>query len=474
MLLILFITSTFGQPDSQDEDSENPNDFPSLKPLQETLPRYPRQPRNLPPRFRGREQRGGGRFQRPQPFEPKPPSFIPPRIQRQFEQHTETRQKEKEKEKEEQHFQTVSQQKFPPIYHEKSKIEVKSQHQITPQFQTKDLQRKIIPPLQLPSFPIPQSDPTTKFLHSASQQQVVRPKTIQTQTPIHQPSQIQQKETTEIKKKIFHKPILHTEHTFPLNPVPPEIIPIKELLKKLNSYNMCPTYKKSQRHDYMVYSEYWPGEKCSDDQCTFPKETEQLEEEFMIHGFWPHLHINRNLFCCLNWHGPENFENSLLMDKVLLKDIQKYWMSTSLCRFATYQWDKHGSCTFNVYRGPQGPKSYMKVTLFLHSTSQYWKLLKESPLHVETNKMYKLEDLKDVLKKKFGVEPSFVCRDQISVYEIKICYDIYKNPFNPKPINCGDRVYTYDKPRCDPYVLFKPFPPELKRKETMPRNECFY
>ncbi|ELP90957.1 hypothetical protein EIN_294070, partial [Entamoeba invadens IP1] len=150
------------------------------------------------------------------------------------------------------------------------------------------------------------------------------------------------------------------------------------------------------------------------------------------------------------------------------------WPSITACRFVAYQMDKHGSCSMFTYKGKNGPFDYFRTALYLYEKVNYWKLLQESALKVETNKLYKIVDIKKVLQNIVGIEPSVVCKNRKSIYEIRFCYDTNSNKYDPQMIKCPDKIYYYDGSKCDEEALFVTYPEFLRHPETIPRNNCPY
>ncbi|ELP90964.1 ribonuclease 3 precursor, putative [Entamoeba invadens IP1] len=254
---------------------------------------------------------------------------------------------------------------------------------------------------------------------------------------------------------------------------PPDVVIHPSTIIYLENYPMCKFYQPITRKlNLMVYVEYWPGAKCDGQTCSLPKGTHKTKERFWLHGFWPQYSNNRILMCCVYPRSDIEVEEQVVDDKELLQNIRNKWMSLTLCRHLIHQWDKHGSCSSDIYVGNRGPLEYMQTALFLYDKYDLWKLLQESELKVETEKLYALSDLKKILKRSLKIEPVFECSEMTSIAEIRTCYDIYIDKFNPKMIKCPPYMFRKEERKCAKEVMFKKFPEYLLNPKTAPRNNC--
>ncbi|ELP94540.1 intracellular ribonuclease LX precursor, putative [Entamoeba invadens IP1] len=444
-ILLVFLELSFGQPDKKKTEDNYEDEFPSLQPLDRSLPQ-PHPFDERPPSFRSRG-RGQTRRQRP---------FIPQNYpQQQFDLPP--------------HQQPLDQQQVPQT----------QQHQIKDlKHQTSKLSKELLKPTE-------QTRQTPQ-----REEQVVRPKITAQLQKVYLPTPPKPAKQTEMdvklkvktnKKQQLIKEAKKKEFPFlPPNcqffnqiPVTPDIFPMKKILETLSSYTMCKYYSNFYDPDFFVHSQYWLGELCIDGNCDFPENTE-VKEGFTLHGYWPHFYKNRNMYCCTNFFGPDNVENMLLQDTELMMDVNKKWMSVKECRFAVYQWDKHGSCAMRMFKGPKGPTDYMRTAIKLFDRVNIWDLLQRSELKIETGKLYHKKDIKKVLKNYFGVDVSICCRNDNSLYEVNVCYDAKGNSKYPKLINCPDKIFRYDDVRCRDMIKLLPLPEYLRNPEKIPRNKCPY
>ncbi|ELP90960.1 ribonuclease DdI precursor, putative [Entamoeba invadens IP1] len=240
-------------------------------------------------------------------------------------------------------------------------------------------------------------------------------------------------------------------------------------------FQMCGKYEeKILPVDYSLFVQSWPGELCDRMNCHVSTNTRFVPEGFLIHGFWPQSNegfIN----CCSNENSIENVENLILTNKELKKEIGKYWFSKNKCRFALYEFDKHGSCTLDVFKGERGPLDYYWMVINLRKNIDIWTLLKESELKVKPMNRYKFVEIKNVLKQQIGVEPVIKSTNFGSIAEVVICYDLNEeNKHNPKPINCPYYMYENEWNNSPEYIYFKPFPEAFKNIEKTTKTDCDY
>ncbi|ELP90969.1 hypothetical protein EIN_294490, partial [Entamoeba invadens IP1] len=407
IFFLLLLIKSFGQPDKKKEEDKQQEEFPSLQPLAQNLPQQvPVQ--ELPPRFRGR-----GRYQRP-PFRPQyfqqpphqfrphfypqqtryqQPRYLPP-FQQQPRRPLEIPQPQQQPPGPP-HVPQMPQQTRYPMYQRKEK-ELPKESPIPPQTPQKEEPvvrpkttlppQKVIPPQQTPPVHI-QTQEVPKQKEEAVPQEIT----------FYQ----KRKKEREREAEKLEFPFLPPKAKYPNRiPVTPDIYPMKKMLETLSSYSMCKFYMDQFVPDFIVHSRYWLGELCVDGHCNFPVKT-TVKEGFILHGYWPHYYKNRNLFCCTNFFGPDNAENMLLRDQDLIKEVNLKWMSIGMCRFAIYQWDKHGSCTMKLFKGPNGPIDYMRTALNLYDEVDIWELLQKSELKVEAGKYYERKELKRIFKNYF-------------------------------------------------------------------------
>ncbi|ELP89361.1 ribonuclease 2 precursor, putative [Entamoeba invadens IP1] len=254
------------------------------------------------------------------------------------------------------------------------------------------------------------------------------------------------------------------------SPLPSYIV--RPFTVAISHYRMCfPKRKKIERFHYMLFSQYWLGEVCSGLICTLSHRTDKIEEGFFLHGYWPQIRKRVDYYCCENDYIVTEVERMMLDDKELERDIAKYWMSLDACRLVGYQWDKHGSCTSNIYKTPL---DYLRTAINLRKKVDIWKVLQESYLKVKTNTLYFLEELKSIMERVYGTSVYFVCKNGNSVYDLRICYYPFPDAQNPQPMRCPQRIKMYETRKCNEKVMFKEFPYYLTKKELVTRNNCLY
>ncbi|ELP90977.1 hypothetical protein EIN_294770 [Entamoeba invadens IP1] len=238
---------------------------------------------------------------------------------------------------------------------------------------------------------------------------------------------------------------------------------------------MCKSYIKFEgKIQSIALVQFWPGNRCKGGHCAIPKTTPFVKEGFMLNGFWPQIRVNAKLRCCLFKLDLKRVENIIFRNRPLVEMIHKNWMSFQQCGYAMYQFDTHGTCAMQIYHGPRGVIEYMKTAIHLFNKYDAWEILKQSELKVQTNKLYKIQDLKVILQKVYGEEPVFFCQYRNLVRDFRICYDPRTNKENPHPIRCPEKFFQKEKEKCDEEILFELFPMELTKPETAPRNNCPY
>ncbi|ELP90954.1 ribonuclease 3 precursor, putative [Entamoeba invadens IP1] len=246
-------------------------------------------------------------------------------------------------------------------------------------------------------------------------------------------------------------------------------------IKKLRPFSQCKKYIKfEKKFEFLMLVQYWPGGRCYDYKCSLPQTLPQLKESFWLHGLWPQFILNRNMFCCWSPFNVFQVESQLIKNEPLFQEIKEFWPSVDSCKLSLYQYDKHGACSLTTYEGKDGPFDYFRMAIELWKKNDVWKILKDSRLKVETNKLYKLDNLKEIISNAYGGKVAFMCRDLTSIYEIRVCYDHKINKYDPTPIDCPVKVFKEEKRSCADMVLFKEFPFYLLNIETAPKNNCVY
>ncbi|ELP90972.1 hypothetical protein EIN_294620 [Entamoeba invadens IP1] len=99
---------------------------------------------------------------------------------------------------------------------------------------------------------------------------------------------------------------------------------------------ICESYKEAINYDFLLFTQYWPGQICHEKRCSFPQTTEFIEEGFFIHGLWPQFNSKTSLKCCVNKFTYSKVEKWLLGYKSLQVDVANLWMSLDKCYFAIY------------------------------------------------------------------------------------------------------------------------------------------
>ncbi|ELP92521.1 ribonuclease 3 precursor, putative [Entamoeba invadens IP1] len=234
----------------------------------------------------------------------------------------------------------------------------------------------------------------------------------------------------------------------------------------------CQKYYTKRQFDLVMFVQTWPGQLCFDNVCKLPESTLSLQEGFLIHGMWPRYFKNERLKCCKTSFTELQVENQMLKNPNLMSGIHKFWMSLLNCRFAMAQYEKHGTCALKTYTGPNGPLDYMETAISLREKIDLWGILRTSELHVEMEKFYKLENIRKVVRRAYGVNPVFKCNKESSIYQVKICYDTKNDRFNPTPIECPN--YIKRSENCGTRVVFKKIPNNLIDPQRALRNKCNY
>ncbi|ELP86542.1 intracellular ribonuclease LX precursor, putative [Entamoeba invadens IP1] len=259
-------------------------------------------------------------------------------------------------------------------------------------------------------------------------------------------------------------------------PYPPYTYLLPTTITYLENHRKCLRYYplKKGKYDFLVLVQYWPGERCAHQLCTIPKTTKRVKEKFFLHGLWPSIFANRNIFCCRNKFSYNSVEKRLLNNQKLLKSVQKHWFSSDKCKSSMYQYDKHGTCSLTTFSGGDGPVDYFNTAIKMYRRINIWKVLRRSKLKVRTNKLYDIEKLRDVVRKAYGAKPTFFCKEGTSLYEIRVCYDPSKKRLNPEPINCPNKFIKFEEQSCHKRVMLKEFPGYLLDPSIIPRNNCEY
>ncbi|RWS20951.1 ribonuclease Oy-like protein, partial [Leptotrombidium deliense] len=199
--------------------------------------------------------------------------------------------------------------------------------------------------------------------------------------------------------------------------------------------------KQSQKrkYDHLTLAIQWtPGLCYASKKCT------KYKDEFTIHGMWP-SNVKKDdkiEFCC-----DEKLKYGLL--KPLLNDLSTYWPGLHMPdkAFWTHEWKKHGTCA-SYTSHLNGQQKYFSTSLKLFKNLRLHKIFADAkivPGKLGNGSEYKLDYVREVIKKKIGKNVRFACRikDSISkipfLKEIYICYDAK----SLQPIDCPD----YDKCR---------------------------
>ncbi|ELP92526.1 ribonuclease 3 precursor, putative [Entamoeba invadens IP1] len=293
------------------------------------------------------------------------------------------------------------------------------------------------------------------------------------------------KEQEESTHEIFQKVPFSNEKDFtekhleiqnPLKPVESKLtIKLDEkTLRHLREYDLCSFYNKyAKKFQILIFVLFWPGEKCQmENSCSFPLKTTKFKERFFLHGLWPNFWANQNMLCCSTYYTPLMVEQRIREDAKLFECVVNDWMSVEKCRFAAFQMDKHGSCASNIYDGENGYIDYMKLTLKLYESVDLWQVLKESILKVEVEKVYEIEDIRNVVANVYGAKVAFFCRERGFLQEVRICYDPFENKYDPKPVECPPKLYKDEMRKCGNKIQIRKYPPYLLDPNKVPRNDC--
>ncbi|ELP90971.1 hypothetical protein EIN_294610 [Entamoeba invadens IP1] len=467
LFILLFVFDlTFGQPEKPTKKQE----FPALKPLEEALPPS--------------EEEDGFTVVTSKKSKSKKKAAT---------QQTSTQAKQKQPERRGSQQQPVVRPKetSPP---QTTQVQKESRKEVqpaavrpktvVPQPQTSEQKvvRPKIPPIQqpgeLPRFEKRERWDTTAYRERRRLEGISR----QELFPESAPFIYKGKGDEALKKAKEEKQ--RTKQTLPVTPIT-QVTPIPfpsqggllpSTIVILQNYDLCRKYKYMKKPVYLfVFVQYWPGDKCDREMCSLPKSTEMVKEGFWLHGFWPQYYTNNRVFlCCIYPRSDLEIEKQMMDNKPLLQQIRNKWMSVDRCRFAIYQWDKHGTCSQRVYPGYNGPMDYMYMALNLYDRHDIWKILQESDLKVETEKFYNIKDLRKVIQGVYKTDIVFHCIEKEYIHDFRVCFNVEQDPFNPGPAECPDKYFTREKNKCEQMVKLKKFPFHLLDPKTAPRNNCEY
>ncbi|ELP90535.1 ribonuclease 1 precursor, putative [Entamoeba invadens IP1] len=223
-----------------------------------------------------------------------------------------------------------------------------------------------------------------------------------------------------------------------------------------SNFKCCSSYTKQDDFAYVMHVQTWPGSFCSDNCCILPTNNEFFEEGFSIHGYWPQYGASTYPSCCSQDFTDTQVEKMLLADTELTKDVSNYWPSMKKCRFAMYEWSKHGSCAANVYTGENGPLDYIRATINIRKQVNIWEKLKENGVVADGSTKYDREWLRDIIEKVYGARGFFSCSGA-SVSELRMCTKVTSaNKANPEFFDCPSDLVSQGG--CSASVYFKKFP----------------
>ncbi|ELP86104.1 ribonuclease DdI precursor, putative [Entamoeba invadens IP1] len=223
-----------------------------------------------------------------------------------------------------------------------------------------------------------------------------------------------------------------------------------------SNFKMCSSYTSQKQYSYAMFVQTWPGSFCSDKCCIIPTESSGLEEGFTIHGFWPQYSGNSYPSCCANDFTDKQVESMLLADPVLTNDVATYWGSMKKCRFAMYEWSKHGTCASWAYTGSTGPIDYLRAGVDMRKNLNIWTKFKEEGVVADGKTKFDKEWLLDIAEKHYGARGFFTCSSN-SVSEFRMCTKLdSSNKMKPEYFDCPADLVSSSQ--CGASISFKTFP----------------
>ncbi|ELP90968.1 hypothetical protein EIN_294280 [Entamoeba invadens IP1] len=434
VLLFVLITLSFGQPGTPDKPKhakeKDEQHFPEMKSLEQTLPTV-QQPQTQQPGIHR--------------LNPETAPFVP-RQQNLPSQH--------------EIVQQHPQQRYTYYYHPKQPTQQQYYYYPRP------FQQPLYPTQHFPHFVHPQ-----QLAQQQYEQLGARPRVVQ-YTPQQQAVEHPQVPQVHPPQHVVEHPKIQQIRSGQRETTP---IPFRPNIVIFEKFEMCENYQKQYSivNNFAIVR-FWPGEVCRTKVCAIPKKTPRVREEFLLHGFWPQIQANKELTCCEFKFPIERTEHLIFKDPKTTNLILRNWVSVEKCGLSISQFDQHGTCAMSNYNNKKGIFEYTRTAILLYKKYDVWKILKESELKVEPNKLYNIEDIKRVVENACGAEPIFTCINSYSVHEMKLCYDMRTNRINPHPVKCLDKNYREEKNSCGNQIMFAPFPEYLLNPETAPRNNCEY
>ncbi|KAJ8748193.1 hypothetical protein K2173_000601 [Erythroxylum novogranatense] len=208
--------------------------------------------------------------------------------------------------------------------------------------------------------------------------------------------------------------------------------------------------------DYFKLALEWPGSYCHRTHHCCRQNAccrgSNAPTEFTIHGLWPDYNDGSWPACC----GRSEFDEKEI--STLLDDLEKYWPSlscdsSSTCHggrgsFWAHEWEKHGTCSFPVFRDEY---DYFSTTLNVYFKHNVTKVLNEAGYVPSNTEKYPLGGIISSIENAFHATPSVSC-SKGAVEELYLCF--YKN-FKPRDCVIGsiiqDDIYS-SKNSCPQYV----------------------
>ena len=206
--------------------------------------------------------------------------------------------------------------------------------------------------------------------------------------------------------------------------------------------------------NFIMLTQTWPGNFCSDGCCITPTKKCGLNEGFTLHGFWPQYEGTSYPSCCKRSYSDDEIEDMITSDEALWTDIATYWPSMKKCNFVTYEWAKHGTCAENVYASP---KEYMRAALDLRKNHDMWAVFKANGVVADGKTKYDVSWLRELTKSEYGGRGYFTCSSQNRVSELRVCFEVNSaNKMNPTAFDCPDALVSTGG--CASSVYFDKFP----------------
>ncbi|ELP92927.1 extracellular ribonuclease LE precursor, putative [Entamoeba invadens IP1] len=220
-------------------------------------------------------------------------------------------------------------------------------------------------------------------------------------------------------------------------------------------FELCTSNNCKVTWDFVLLVTTWPGYFCSTKCCDSPTRLNGvMTDGFTMHGWWPSFSSGSMPACCTYATNRTNVKSTVEADNDFLDEVAYSWPSLSNCEFFLYEYDKHGVCLTNIYKGVEGPKQYGRAAMKLLKTADAWTVFKAAGAVADGKTAINKQTLLNALGKQIGVTNAayFRCSGDY-VSELRYCTSVQSFDIdNPYFQECTSKVLSKDN--CGSSVIF--------------------